>query len=57
MNESLCPGCGKPASRVQWFGWLFQCDGCKWNWGHPQATTRVEALQALLDARNSRSVT
>lgn len=50
FEEALCPKCGKPATRIQLFGWLFRCQPCRREWGHPQAMTREEAQEALYEA-------
>lgn len=50
-TDAICPGCGKPATRVRAMNWLFRCDMCAWDYGHPQFMRREYARQALAAAR------
>jgi ribosomal protein L37AE/L43A len=50
-KEVICPGCDQPATRVLQYGWLFRCDACDWEWGHPQAMNRVQAQDTLFEAK------
>lgn len=40
-DDAQCPGCGQPATSTypRLGAWLFRCQPCDWNWGHPQGTT------------------
>lgn len=51
-DEPMCPGCKSVAQvRVLNFGWLFRCEACDWEYGHPQFMDRQDAREALFDAR------
>ena len=49
MNDDICPGCGKRARRLpvwHWSGWLWRCDPCDWNFGHPQMHRAADSQEA-----------
>lgn len=49
--DAVCPDCQQPASRTLAIGWLFRCDPCKREWGHPQWINTAEASELLHDLR------
>jgi ribosomal protein L37AE/L43A len=56
VNEPtcVCPGCHTVKDvRVLTAGWLFRCDACNWEYGHPQMMNRLDAHEELAAVRRS----
>ena len=52
-DDARCPDCDEPASRTLAFGWLWRCDPCKREWGHPQWINTARASELLYELRNA----
>lgn len=54
ITDPICPVCRTTNNvRVLANGWLFRCDPCNWEFGHPQQYSRLAAQDVLAKAREA----